>query len=892
MSSRRRRGDDDDGEDDPSSGTTRSPRHSRQHSNSSNEPHTPTSDEEGPSEEDLLRQAQLDAAKAELFGPRHAAKSADTSTSSTSPGEGEEAAEEELSADDLLNFDLGELDITTVDMPAELDEVDDDLLQFQSDPLVKEALTKGVDLRNYSAQLEEELGGREQGLLMDYVAHADELAVLHAQVRGCEEILRRMEEMVSQFKGSIGEVSEEIAGMQEKSVAMRVKVDNRVLAQRKLQKFRDAVYIRPEVIDKLNEGAVDDDYADAITTLDRHLQTVGATDYSYAKAMEEVLPQVERTKRTVTQRIRQHLSHRFNDVSACRTSMGVKEEQVSLLPLHSLYTFLINQGIEQTCEDIRQTYIEAVSKVYVSKYKKYWADVRRLMESPGMERGDLLGVEERGKQGLFAKKQTGDGLNRLFTLGDREAVLRIERLREDGVDEAIERDRAAASAVAADAPKRGGLAGMAGGAGGGKIAFERLWRYACDLLVESGINEYDFIVGFFGEKETGKEKEEHERKEKALEDSHHHRRQHSTDERSADGSASSLPRTTNSSSSHTPREELYERGRQRASTHSHDKTIFTLIFQRVGAPFHEALDGYLAVCHDPLSLFLLIRVISSELSFLHALHIYFLDFLFDRMTMTLWPRFKALFDAQVESVKVVPSLIPDGKRSAKEQQQLIASTHYVVSRYGDFVLSILRLNAGYVEDVVTASLKRLRNELDKLITRSTVKLTNGKHQLIFQLITYHAITTKLSQCGYEADDFLWWKSLYSGQLTLFIEEELYERFKQLLSFTKQHQITLQEPTIELPVDWPAVEAIVKHFAKTWREGIEGLSTGVGREFEGASGGMGEEMVRSVLMELLLYYQKFTELLKKYARNQRQGLMRDVVPVNNVVAEIRKYARIQ
>jgi hypothetical protein len=81
--------------------------------------------------------------------------------------------------DEELNFDLGELDITTQDIS--LDDVDgksgqshacvaerspscmcadvcaDDLAKFQQDAIVKEALQKGVDLRHYSRQIEYEL---------------------------------------------------------------------------------------------------------------------------------------------------------------------------------------------------------------------------------------------------------------------------------------------------------------------------------------------------------------------------------------------------------------------------------------------------------------------------------------------------------------------------------------------------------------------------------------------------------------------------------------------------------------------------------------------------------------------------------------------------------------
>ena len=879
MSSRRRRDDEEDVDDDSGS-----PSHSRSSRRRSQKQEEDEEESDQPSEEELRRQAELDAAKAELFGPRH--KKQDSADSGEAEAEAE-AGEEELSEGDLLNFDLGELDITTADLPVEFDDVDDDLLQFQSDPLVKEALTKGVDLRLYSHQLEAELGGREQGLLLDYVSHADELAMLHLQVRGCDEVLRRMEEMLSDFKGSIGELSDEIAEMQDKSLHMSTKVENRKVAQRKLSKFLELAYIPPDVLSKLSDGAVDDDYADAIVVLDRHLSLVQGHDFSHAKAMDEVLPQVEKAKRTVTQRIKAHLAAKFAELSACRSSSGVKEAQTALLPLHPLFTFLINQGADSTCDEIRGSYIESVSKVYSNKYKKYWSDVRRLADSSGAEKGDLLAVEERGKQGLFAKKQTGDGMNRLFQLGEREAVLKSERVREEVVDEVIERDRAAAGSAASTG--RGGAGGGGGGGGGGKVPFERLWKYGCDLLVESGINEYDFIVGFFGEKEKEKEREEHERKEKEIEDrrSNHSAAHSSTAAASDDSGGSGSPSPSHRGS--VQREELYERGRRSVSTHSHDKQIFTVIFQRVSGPFHEVLEAYLLGCHDALSLLLLIRVVTLEMQYLHSLHIYFLDFLFDRMTMTLWPRFKQAIDANIESVKLVPSLIPEGKRSPKEMQAVIAQTHFVVVRYAEYVQSILKLNAGVQqpEDIIALSLKRLRSEVDKLLTRSTVKLTNGKHQAVFQLNNYYYIMTRLSA----GDEQRYWQDLYAGQLQLLIEEELYERFRQLITFTKQYAAVLEDGQQDVSMDWAAVEAIVRAFSKSWREGVEGLASSVQRAFEGSSAAMQEEMVRAVLTQLLVVYQKFTELMKKYGR-QRQQLMREVIPVNNLLFEVKKYAKMQ
>ncbi|XP_068071369.1 vacuolar protein sorting-associated protein 52 homolog isoform X2 [Danio rerio] len=95
--------------------------------------------------------------------------------------------------DEKSNFDVipplnfGDLDITTDELI--LDEVDIHIQANLEDDLVKEALKTGVDLRQYSRQVETELQQIEQASIKDYIKESQNIASLHNQITACDSIL-------------------------------------------------------------------------------------------------------------------------------------------------------------------------------------------------------------------------------------------------------------------------------------------------------------------------------------------------------------------------------------------------------------------------------------------------------------------------------------------------------------------------------------------------------------------------------------------------------------------------------------------------------------------------------------------------------------------------------
>ena len=107
------------------------------------------------------------------------------------------------------------------------DEIGDDLLAFEEDDMVHQALHRGVDLRKYGAELEKELRVAEMDSVSQYVENNQQVVDLHKQMQECDAVLARMQEMLLGFQADLGGISEEIKHLQDESLSMSIRLRNR-----------------------------------------------------------------------------------------------------------------------------------------------------------------------------------------------------------------------------------------------------------------------------------------------------------------------------------------------------------------------------------------------------------------------------------------------------------------------------------------------------------------------------------------------------------------------------------------------------------------------------------------------------------------------------------------
>lgn len=74
------------------------------------------------------------------------------------------------------------------------------LNQHLEDKEIQEILKSGTDLRQYSKQIEKDLKDVENQSIEEYIKESQNIASLHNQIGDCDNILERMETMLTNFQ--------------------------------------------------------------------------------------------------------------------------------------------------------------------------------------------------------------------------------------------------------------------------------------------------------------------------------------------------------------------------------------------------------------------------------------------------------------------------------------------------------------------------------------------------------------------------------------------------------------------------------------------------------------------------------------------------------------------
>eukprot|EP00957_Ditylum_brightwellii_P112596 8582960-Ditylum_brightwellii.AAC.1 len=84
-----------------------------------------------------------------------------------------------------------------------------------------------------------------------------------------------------------------------------------------------------------------------------------------------------------------------------------------------------------------------------------------------------------------------------------------------------------------------------------------------------------------------------------------------------------------------------------------------------------------------------------------------------------------------------------------------------------------------------------------------------------------------------------------------------------------------------------VEALVCEFSTSWKTNIEQINRNVLSYFSNFRNGM--EILKQVLTQLLLYYTRFQDIIRRVWRSKPPAFCKDLVSTTAILAEIKKYA---
>jgi vacuolar protein sorting-associated protein 52 len=150
---------------------------------------------------------------------------------------------------------------------------------------------------------------------------------------------------------------------------------------------------------------------------------------------------------------------------------------------------------------------------------------------------------------------------------------------------------------------------------------------------------------------------------------------------------------------------------------------FNGVFEPTFKLLEQNIKQHTDVTFDAVGILICIRLNSQSLRIMQRRRIPGLDTFLNTVNMIMWPRFQALIDMHIDSLKkaVISRLLP-----TKD-----TTPHYVVRRYAEFSASILALNQGYDDTNIVYSMNRLRTEVEALCTKMTAEFPQKKQSLTF-----------------------------------------------------------------------------------------------------------------------------------------------------------------
>ncbi|KAM0838447.1 hypothetical protein ACQ4PT_060954 [Festuca glaucescens] len=308
-----------------------------------------------------------------------------------------------------------------------------------------------------------------------------------------------------------------------------------------------------------------------------------------------------------------------------------------------------------------------------------------------------------------------------------------------------------------------------------------------------------------------------------------------------------------------------------------DESLFQDIFAGPIQVVDEYFNAVLLNCYDAIGIMLMIRIMHQHQLIMFRRRIPCLDSYLDKVNMSLWPRFKMVFDLHLSSLR---------NANIRTLWEDDVHPHYVTRRYAEFTASLVHLNVEYGDGQLDLNLERLRMAIEDLLVKLAKMFPKPKLQTVFLINNYDLTIAILKEAGTDGGKAqLHFEEVLKSNIAIYVEELLLEHFSDLIKFVKT-RTSEDAASSSDKASIGDVEPLVKDFASRWKAAIELMHKDVITSFSNFLCGM--EILKAALTQLLLYYTRLTECVKRV--NGGSSLNKDLVSISSILYEIKKYSR--
>jgi hypothetical protein len=292
-----------------------------------------------------------------------------------------------------IDLDLAEiLDVTSQN--TNFDQMEQDIEKFASEPPVRAVLEVRVDLQNSRSEIGCDLGVAEVARIDDYLPQIPRVEQLHQEIMACDQALAAMEDLLNQFKGSLGQLWWDICSLQTRSQLTTVRLQNRKSLDRHLGEFTCQLTVTKDFNDRVCEMEVGPSYVKVLEELHRKLEFVHRKNVRGSLAAQESKGLPDRLRAKAADKVCGWLIARVADFRSPEKDKFSIQNVMIRCPF--LFRFL-RENAPDVQQAARDQYVKVVAGIYLEQYRGATHRVLKQMvqDSKAPERSSQAGAARR-----------------------------------------------------------------------------------------------------------------------------------------------------------------------------------------------------------------------------------------------------------------------------------------------------------------------------------------------------------------------------------------------------------------------------------------------------------------------------------------------------------------
>eukprot|EP00026_Physarum_polycephalum_P002609 Phypoly_transcript_02616.p1 GENE.Phypoly_transcript_02616~~Phypoly_transcript_02616.p1 ORF type:complete len:870 (+),score=202.79 Phypoly_transcript_02616:98-2707(+) len=744
----------------------------------------------------------------------------------------EQLLNEPVDAVNIDTFDLGDLDITNVDINFE--EIED----YQ---VVKEALLKGVDLRQYSMQIESSLSQVDKESVGDYFAERENFVKLYYQLGDVDGVLGKFEELLSNFQRDLRSISSEIRNLQSQTMSMNMKLKNRKNVEDRVAKFVEDISITQDLRDHITKDDVNESYLKYLIFLDKKVSLSSTYKNNGAIAVADTESHQQKLLSKAVTKVRNYL---FSTVVGYRSFAERKSRQQELVPLGYLFQFLFKHA-SQAANDLVSSYVESCTSFYTNFYKNYAYSFDRTKDADATKTEYLTSSSNKLKNvaNFIATKvhiggssHTKNAMITFFALGGRADILsQLDQPPQEAPSSGHLLSSLSSHSLAP--PSQPSPTGLSHSPSFGSSSSSSPVSSAPTTPSASQAPPSPIPA--------------------------HH-------ELSGASANNSVPSTKH------PYEMIFRNILLQlmdiVSTENKFVVDFFLagddvslaIFGKCINIMTECLTSYLNNTSDIVGMMLILCISNRYLKVIGERRVTVLDPMFQKQAQLVLFHIQRVMNENQENLK---------QATIKELKPIDVSPHIVTRRFADLLASVSVLLPQLPDDAsksISSSFKSLRTETDKLLQKMSEELSDAKTKTAFLIANYGFMYTIIQDREIPPTDPVTGPSrkIFDRFSSQFIDEQVntFKYFVAMINFVKEWSPLVESGVRIDEASNPkfninAVEQILKDFDVNWKLGMEEIKKNIRKQFA-QSPSTSAQMLELVLEHLHNHYKQLTGIVNK------------------------------